>query len=171
MNLQSRFKMATVSGLQRSRAMSQVSPNPHATAKIGSHPIHPMLIYFPIAAFVFTLVADIALLNTNNEFWFFAGRWLLIAGLITALLAAVAGLIDFLGSDQIRSITAAWVHAGGNVTIVLLESVNLYLRYGSSGTTVTSMEVALSAVCVVLLLVTGWLGGELVYRHRVAVRD
>ena len=87
--------------------MSDFLHNPQTTAKIGGHPIHPMLIYFPIAAFVATLVTDLAFMKTGSEFWFFAGRWLLIGGLITAALAAVAGLIDFLGSAQIRDISAA----------------------------------------------------------------
>ena len=151
--------------------MSNFSHNPQTTAKIGGHPLHPMLIYFPIAAFVATLVTDLAFMKTDSEFWFFAGRWLLIGGVVTAALAALAGLIDFLGSAQIRDISAAWVHAGGNILVVILELANLYSRFNGAANVVTGTQTLLSVASVVLLLVTGWLGGELVFRHRVGVRD
>ena len=88
-------------------------PNPQSTASIGQHPIHPMLIPFPIAFFVATFVCDLVFWNTGVEFWATAGLWLLGAGLVMAALAAVAGLIDVLGDEQIRQLNDAWLHAGG----------------------------------------------------------
>lgn len=140
-----------------------------STAKIGNHPIHPMLVSFPIAAFVGTLVVDIAYIQTSDLFWFTASKWLLGAGLVMAALAAIAGLVDFLGSQRIRSISAAWIHAGGNVLVVILELWNLLSR--NSAAVVSGRGVVLSTLSVVVLLVTGWLGWEMVYRHKVAVRD
>jgi uncharacterized membrane protein len=71
--------------------------NPHSTASIAGHPIHPMLIPFPIAFFVSTFLADLAFWQTGDEFWATAGMWLLGAGLVMASLAAIAGVIDVLG--------------------------------------------------------------------------
>ena len=76
--------------------------NPRTTMRIAGHPIHPMLIPFPIAFFVATLAADIAFSQSGDPFWITAGRWLLGAGLVTAALAAIAGLTDFLGDRRIR---------------------------------------------------------------------
>src|SRR5947209_13918102 len=97
------------------------SRNPRSTASIAGHPIHPMLIPFPIAFFVATFVCDLAFWGSRNASWFDATLWLLGAGLIIAALAAVAGLTDVLGDVQIRNLSTAWWHAGGNVVVVLIE--------------------------------------------------
>ena len=142
-------------------------PNPRSTAKIAGHPLHPMLVPFPIAAFVGALVCD--LISTADPFWFRASEYLLAAGVVTALLAAVAGFIDFVGDARIRALTVAWAHFLVNLLIVLVEAFNWYRRYNSG--TSDSTGTTLSVVAVVLLLVTGWLGGEMVYRRRVAIAD
>jgi len=83
-------------------------PNPQSTAKIAGHPIHPMLIPFPIAFFVSTLVCDLAFWRTGNPIWATAALWLLGTGIVMATLAAAAGLTDFLGDRRIRDLTDAW---------------------------------------------------------------
>src|SRR4051812_24496507 len=93
-------------------------PNPRSTAQVAGHPLHPMIIPFPIACFVLTLVSDLAFWKTSNDFWASASLWLLGIGLIMAALAAVVGLIDVLGDVQIRNLSDAWLHAGGNVLVV-----------------------------------------------------
>ena len=145
--------------------------NPRSTASIAGHPIHPMLIPFPIACFVGTLVCDLAFWSTNNEFWATAGVWLLGAGLVMAGLAAVAGLVDVLGEIKIRQLGDAWLHAGGNVLAVLIELYNFYLRYEQGAVAVIPTGAILSGIVVGILLFTGWKGWTLVYRHRVGVSD
>jgi uncharacterized membrane protein len=71
--------------------------NPKSTAQIAGHPIHPMLIPFPIACFVLTFASDLAFWRTGHEFWSTASLWLLGVGLILAALAAIAGLTDVIG--------------------------------------------------------------------------
>jgi len=144
--------------------------NPKSTAHIGGHPIHPMLIPFPIAFFVATFVADVVFWRTNNAGWAAASVWFLGAGLVTAALAAVAGLIDFLGESRIRQISKAWWHAGLNVSAVLLSLWSFFLRYGDV-MNILPTGLLLSTIVVGLLLVSGWLGGELVFRGRVGVAD
>jgi uncharacterized membrane protein len=79
-------------------------------------------------------------------------------------------LADFLGSNRVRSITAAWVHFLGNAIAMLLAIWNLVLRVGEGGShAVPSGGVLLSLIVVIIFLVTGWLGGELAFRHRVGV--
>ena len=143
--------------------------NPQSTAKIADHPIHPMLIPFPVAFFVGTLVVDIAFSQTGDAFWAAAGRWLLGAGLVMAALAALAGLTDFLGDRRIRALRAAWYHMIGNVVLVLIELVNLWQRLEVGDQFIVPMGLTLSAVGTLLLLFNGWQGWEMVYRHRVAI--
>jgi uncharacterized membrane protein len=145
--------------------------NPKSTAQIAGHPIHPMLIPFPIACFVLTLVSDLAFWRTSNDFWASASLWLLGIGLIMAALAAVMGLIDVLGDVQIRNLSDAWLHAGGNVVVVVIELYNWYSRYQDGSAAIVPTGLILSLVVVLILLFTGWKGWEMVYRHRVGVTE
>ena len=148
-----------------------VDSNPRSTVSIAGHPIHPMLIPFPIAFFVTTFISDLAFQQTENSFWATASLWLLGAGLVMAALAAVVGLIDVLSEPRIQALRDTWWHAGGNILAVLLALYNWYLRYTAGDTVVTSTEFILSLVVVLLLLFTGWKGWNLVYRYRVGVAD
>jgi uncharacterized membrane protein len=145
--------------------------NPRSTASIAGHPIHPMLVPFPIAFFVATFVCDLVFWGSGNTRWFDVTLWLLGIGLIIAALAAVAGLTDVVGEEKIRALSTAWLHAGGNVVVVLIEFANWLLRYFQGTAAVLPTGIILSAVVVALLLFTGWMGWELVYRARVGVAD
>jgi uncharacterized membrane protein len=145
--------------------------NPQSTAKVAGHPLHPMLIPFPVAFLVSTLVCDLLFWNTSNSAWSTASLYLLGAALVMAALAAVAGLTDFLGDRRIRELSAAWHHMIGNVVVVLLSLWNWYRRYEAGDAAVLPIGLVISLVVVLLLLYTGWRGWEMVYRHRVAVSD
>ena len=143
--------------------------NPQSTAKIADHPLHPMLIPFPVAFFVATLAVDVAYSQTGDPFWATAARWLLGAGLVMAALAAVTGLTDFFGDRRIRALRAAWHHMIGNVILVLIQLINLWQRIEVGDGFVVPAGLILSAVATLLLLFNGWKGWEMVYRHHVAV--
>jgi len=142
--------------------------HPRSTAQIGGHPIHPMLVQFPIVCFILTLVCDLLYTQGHTELAT-ASKWLLLIGLVFAALAAVAGLTDFLGDKRIQG-SDAIKHAAANVTAVVLELVNLLLRRGNDDF-IGSTGVWISAVVVLILLYSGWMGGKLVYRHGIGVRD
>jgi len=142
--------------------------HPRSTAQIGGHPIHPMLVQFPIVCFILTLVCDLLYTQGHTELAT-ASKWLLLIGLVFAALAAVAGLTDFLGDKRIQG-SDAIKHAVANVTAVVLELVNLLLRRGNHDF-IGSTGVWISAVVVLILLYSGWMGGKLVYRHGIGVRD
>ena len=145
--------------------------NPVSSANFMGHPIHPILITLPIGLFVGTLLCDLVFWATDNAAFATAGIWLLGAGLIAAALAAVAGVIDFLGDERIRKISDAWQHAIGNVAMVLVQVFSFYWRYRYGAAGVVPVGLVLSLVAVGILMFTGWKGGELVFRHRVAVYD
>jgi uncharacterized membrane protein len=145
--------------------------NPKSTAQIAGHPVHPMLIPFPIACFVLAFVSDLAFWRNSNEFWASASLWLLGIGLIMAALAAVMGLIDLTGDVQVRNLSDAWLHAGGNVIAVLIELYNWYSRYAHGNEAIAPTGLILSLIVVLILLFTGWKGWEMVYREHVGVAD
>jgi uncharacterized membrane protein len=145
--------------------------NPRSTASIAGHPIHPMLIPFPIAFFIAAFVCDLAYWQTAHAAWATAATWLLGAGLVMAALAAVAGLTDFLGDARIRALNDAWWHAGGNVVVVLIQLYSWYARYTEGTAAVVPKGLILSLIVVCILAFTGWKGWEMVYRARVGIAD
>jgi uncharacterized membrane protein len=144
-------------------------------ASIGGHPIHPMLIPFPIALWVFSLIADVLYLWRGNPVWRdWIAFYTLLGGIIGAALAAVFGIIDWLSiKDREVKKVADW-HARLNVIALLIFAAGFYLRTTSGASLVGgsyTIPVLLSVVGVILITVSGWLGGELVFRHGVAVDE
>lgn len=139
--------------------------------KLFGHPIHPMLIPFPIGLLVTSLIFDILALLTGSGEWSRVAFWLIAAGIVGGLVAAPFGLLDWLdipGGTRAKSV-GLW-HGAGNLAIVVLMAVSLFLRLGDPSST-PGLAFLVSVVAIVLLLITGWLGGELVDRLRVGVDD
>lgn len=141
-------------------------------AKLMGHPIHPMLIPFPIALWVFSLAADLIYLWRDNPAWAWIAFYTLAGGTLSAIVAAVFGIIDYFSiRDKKVSKIAAW-HARFNVLALLVFAASFYLRTtGGAGLVGGSLTIplALSIVGVLSITISGWLGGELVYKHGVAV--
>jgi uncharacterized membrane protein len=145
--------------------------NPRSTVQISGHPIHPMLIPFPVVFVVSTFFCDLAFWRTGSPFWTAAALWLLGGAVVFGVLAALTGLTDFLGERRIRELTDAWYHFIGNAVAIILTLVNFYLRYANGDATVFPEGMLLSLVVVGIFLFTGWKGWEMVYRHHVGVAD
>jgi uncharacterized membrane protein len=145
--------------------------NPRSTARIGGHPIHPMLVPIPIACFVGTLITDIAYALTANMQWANFSAWLLAVGLVVSIFVVIAGLVDFLGDRRIRALRPAWIHGLGNALALALSIVNVFVHSRDGYTSVVPLGLTLSVLVVAILVVTGWNGWEMVYRHGVGVRS
>lgn len=145
--------------------------NPVSSANVAGHPMHPILITLPIGLFVAVLLLDLIFWQTGDQAFATGAFWLLGAGLIAAALAAITGLIDFLGDRRIRALGDAWQHAIGNVILVLVQLFSFYQRYRYGASAVVPLGLSLSLIAVLIMLFTGWKGGEMVFRHRVAVYD
>lgn len=142
-------------------------------ASIGGHPIHPMLIPFPIALWVFSLVADLIFLWRGNNVW---RDWIafysLLAGTLGAVVAAIPGIIDWLSLTEARVVRIANWHARLNFIALIIFALSLFLRTASGAAVLGdsyTIALVLSLLGVVLVGISGWLGGELVFRHAVAV--
>lgn len=144
---------------------SEIQP----TAQIARHPIHPMLVPFPIICFVGALLTDIAYWLTAEMMWADFSAWLLVIGLFMGVLAAIAGLIDFLGNRLIRSQSPAWPHLLGNLVALVLAFFNVLVHSRDAWTSVVPAGIILSFLTVLILPVTGWLGASMVYRYGVGV--
>lgn len=148
-----------------------MATNPRSTAQIAGHPIHPMVIAFPIACFVLAFASDLTFYATSNEFWATASLWLLGIGLIMAALAAGTGLIDAFGDGRVLNLSDTRIHAAGNAIALLIALYNWYMRFDQGTSAVVPAGVVLSGIVVLVLAIAGWKGGEMVFRHRVGVAD
>ncbi|QDP26920.1 DUF2231 domain-containing protein [Bradyrhizobium cosmicum] len=140
-----------------------------STAQIAGHPIHPMLVPIPIACFVGALLTDIAYTVTAEIMWADFSAWLLIVGVTFGVLAAIAGLTDFLGNRLVRSQLPAWPHLVGSAVALVLAIFNALIHTRDAWTSVWPTGLILSVITVLILPVSGWLGWALVYRHGVGV--
>lgn len=142
-----------------------------AKARLLGHPIHQMLIVFPLGLLGTSLFFDIAHLVSGNPQWALISYWLIVVGIIAALVAAVFGLIDWTAIPSgTRAKKIGALHGGGNVLVVLLFIGSCLMRRDAPGSPETA-AIVLSALAVMLALVTGWLGGELVNRLGVGVDE
>ena len=147
-----------------------VTTGVRSTASIAGHPIHPMLVPFPIAFLVGVLASDLMFAGTGDLFWARASIWLVGAGVVMGGLAAIFGFIDFVTIARVRTATG-WTHFLGNLLVVVLSLISLLLRRGDHAGAIMPRGLSLSFIVVGVLLVTGWLGGELTYGYKVGVKE
>jgi uncharacterized membrane protein len=144
-----------------------------SNASIGGHPIHPMIIPFPIALWVFSLIADLIYLWGGNPLWRdYIAFYTLLGGIIGGAAAAVPGVIDWLSLKDREVVKIANWHARLNVIALLIFAASFYLRTMSGAGLVSgnyTIPVGLSVLGVILIAISGWLGGEMVFKHGVAV--
>lgn len=140
-------------------------------AKLLGHPVHPMLIVFPLGLLATAVAFDIVALAQNDRSWYGVSFWMIAAGIIGGLCAAVFGLIDWLAIPRgTRAKQIGLFHGGTNVLVMLLFIGSWFIRR-SNGQIPSSSALVLSFIAIVLALVAGWLGGELVDRLGVGVYD
>ncbi len=141
-----------------------------STAAIMGHPIHPMLIPFPITFLTAALATDVAARTTEDPFWSRASRWMLGAGIVTGLVAGAVGAIDYFTIRRAREKSVGKLHAYGNPIALGLAAANLAMRQKRQADAMPgTAEIALSTATAAVLGVTGWAGAELSYRHMVGV--
>lgn len=140
-----------------------------STVAIAGHPLHPLIVTFPIAFLVAAPAADIGYWLTGDGFWARAAVWLLGAGIVSGLVAAATGMSDFLRIERVRKRTAGWAHMVLNIASLVLSVINFYIRLSNPEGAIIPWGIILSVVVASILGLSGWYGAELVYRHKVAV--
>ena len=153
------------------RAAASGGGRPRSTAQIMGHPIHAMLVTFPIAFFVGAFATDIVYARTSNLMWQYFSIWLISAGLVMGGLAAAAGMVDYLGDRRVRQAKPATPHMVLNIVAMALSLLNAFVHSRDGWTAVVPDGLVLSGVVVLILGVSAWLGGSLTYRHGVGVAE
>lgn len=140
-------------------------------AKVAGHPLHPILIVFPLGLLATAVAFDVVALVLNDRSWFNISFWIMAAGIVGGLLAAFPGLIDWLAIPKnTRAKAIGLWHGGGNVVVLLLFAVSWWLRREAAEVP-NSVALTLSFAALLVAVITGWLGGELVDRLGVGVDD
>ena len=140
-------------------------------AKLFGHPIHQMLIVFPLGLLATALLFDVVRMMTGEGFWAEMSYWMIAAGVVSGLIAAPFGLVDWLAIPwRTRAKRIGGVHGAGNVLVLGLYGISWLMRTGNPAAPETPAMV-MSFLGGGLALVTGWLGGELVDRLAVGVDD
>lgn len=137
------------------------------TASLAKHPIHPMLIPLPIGLWIFSLVCEITSLVKSDTIWGAVALYTMAGGVVGALLAALPGFVDLVTLPPSSARRKGFWHLGVNLTIVTLYVLNVLWRRHADPATMGPL--ALSVAAVLLLAISGWLGGEMVYVHGVGV--
>ena len=136
-------------------------------ANIAGHPIHPMLVTLPIGLFVFSFVCDlIYVFGSGNPTFAIVALYTMAGGIVGALAAAIFGFIDLMSLPPEPRKTGL-VHMTINLVVVVLYVINFWLRSGTPEA--PGGYVWLSLIAIALLVVSGWLGGKMVYVYGVAV--
>jgi uncharacterized membrane protein len=137
-------------------------------ASIAGHPIHPMLVPIAIGGFILSFAADLICLVTGSATpWAQVALYTMVGGILGALAAAVPGLIDLVSLPPGPIKKTALTHMAINLTVVGLYAANAWLRFGNPQS--LAVPVFLSLVALVLLVISGWLGGKMVYEAGVGV--
>ena len=138
-------------------------------ATVAEHPVHPMLIPFPIALWIFSLASDlIYLFGFGGPVWKSVALYTMIGGIIGGAAAAIPGYVDYRTLTDPVIVRVAQMHMVINVGLVLLFTINAGLRIINGSDAL--LPVFLSLIGVAALGISGWLGGELVYVQGVAVQ-
>jgi uncharacterized membrane protein len=137
-------------------------------ARIEKHPIHPMLVVLPLGLWVAALVFDIIYAVGRDQSMRVVAFWNVGAGVIGAVLAAIPGFVDWLSLTG-RAARVGTYHLLLNLGAVAVFAVNWFVRTRVDGD--SPWPLILSIVGVVAVGVSGWLGGQLVYVHRVGVEE
>ena len=117
----------------------------HSTASIRRHPIHPMLVPFPIACLVGMLLTDMAYWATANVMWVKFSTWLVSAGVILAVLTAIAGVIDIFSDRIVRTRASLWPYVIGNLVILILAILNMLIHTRDAWTSVVPADLCFHA--------------------------
>jgi uncharacterized membrane protein len=136
-----------------------------STVTVMRHPVHPMLVVFPLSFLTSTALSDGIYLLTGRAFWAEASFWLAAGGLAAGLVAAVAGMIDFFTMSAVRKRVQAWGHFLAAVMALALAGANVQLRFSDPAGVIWPTGLLLAATMAAVVGIAGWLGGTLTFKH------
>jgi len=127
---------------------------------ISEHPMHTVLVAFPAVCFIGAFITDFVYWRSMFFVWANFSVWLLTAGLVMASLVVIAALIDFMISRNRRASLPAWPYLLGNGLVIVLSLFNVFVHSRDGYTAVVPTGIILSGLVVLIMMITGWMGGE-----------
>jgi uncharacterized membrane protein len=136
-----------------------------SSGRVLRPPLHPTFVSFPIACFVGTLLTDFAYWRSAEMMWADFSAWLIAAGVVLGWLAAILGIIDLVGRRYALPSDRIWAYAIGHFVVLVLATVNMLVHTRDAWTSVVPWGIGLSAITVVILILTHWIGWLALYRR------
>ena len=146
-----------------------VDDNLESRVAIGGHPIHAMMVAFPIAFLIGLIASDLAWILLHDEFWARMSLWLVGAGAVTGAAAGLAGTIELLVIPGVRRRGASWSHFIAAITLISIAFTNWFWRLDGGSEAILPWGLALSLLGGAMVGVSGWLGGNLVFEHQIGI--
>lgn len=139
----------------------------HSAFSIAGHPVHAMLVSFPVAFTLAGLASDLAFWWTADPFWARVSMWVIGASFILGSLAGLAGTMDFMLVHKMRRHVTTWNHFIAAVMLISLLAANWWYRVDDPQAAILPWGLFMSAVSAISLSVVGWFGGKLVFHHNI----
>jgi uncharacterized membrane protein len=136
---------------------------------IFKHPIHAMLVVYPVALLTLVPAADAVFLVSGEAFWAQVSYWMTLAGVVAGTIAAIAGALDMFLIRVVRRHVAGWNHMLAAVTALAMAAVSLAIRAPDPVQAVWPWGLAIGCIDALMVVVAGWLGGTLTFRHGIGV--
>jgi uncharacterized membrane protein len=150
---------------------TEPSPDDDRSSRVAikGHPLHAMMVTFPIAFLVSVVATDLAWILFQDEFWARLSLWLLGAGALAGSAAALAGTVELLLIPGVRRRGVSWSHFVAAITLISVAFTNWYLRMAGYEDMILPWGFVLSLLGAVLVAVAGWLGANLVFDHKIGI--
>ncbi len=148
----------------------QLGPTPTKVAVAG-HPLHPMLITFPIAFLLGALASDLVYLYDGDPFWARMSLWLIGGGTVMGTIAGITGTVELLAVRGIRRRAAAWNHFVVSVAMLAVAFANWMWRIGDFQAAIWPWGLYMSALTAAMVSFAGWLGGGIVFEHQIGIEE
>ena len=144
-------------------------------ASFAGEPVHPMFVHYPIALWTTSVFTDVIFYFSRHPSLILISKFLIAAGSLGAIAAAIPGLVDWTGIRQPAVKKVATRHFVLNIIALVLFAVSLYLRMRSYGAPLVGFHLKIPFVISVggwlLMVISASLGGKLVYEHRIGVSE
>jgi uncharacterized membrane protein len=150
--------------------MAHEKPIP-SKVTVMKHPIHPMVVVFPIAFLTSAFLSDLAFWWLGDEFWALASFWLATGGFVMGVFAAFLGMADFFQLKQARSLVTGWSHFIVAIMALALAGTNVGLRWNDPVEAALPWGIFVSAVMALMVGIAGWLGGSLTFEHGIGTYE
>lgn len=136
---------------------------------IAGHPIHAMLVAFPIAFLIALVATDLTWILTGDGFWLRLSLWLVGSGAVMGAAAGLAGTLELLMIPGVRRRGVSWSHFVAAVMLISVAFINWFLRLAGDEALIVPWALSLTLLGAFLVALAGWLGGSLVFDHRIGV--